>query len=169
MRQSTVPKLDLSSFSLEKEKKSSQSDDGRGPITPRSPKSSPASPYHHATTIRQVTQETSSKSDNDSVFTGSPPTATFNPSLTAIPQYPPSPKDSPKHNRDPSKSFFANLKAPKSSHKTQKSDGSGHLTEKPKSRGSSRDRRTQIPSKPYGSSPDLLAAVQRAEQQEQSE
>ncbi|TQB73406.1 hypothetical protein MPDQ_005902 [Monascus purpureus] len=166
-RHSTISNLDLSSYTMGKNPKklsplapSVRSPDDQGPLTPSSPKSSPP-PYDRDTTIRPVTQDSSNNSDG-STFASSPPATNFNPSLTAIPQYPPSPKDSPKHNRDVSKSFFATLKAPKSSHKSQGSNSPGHLAEKPKSRGSSRDRRTQISSKPYGSSPDLLSTVQNA-------
>ena len=178
VRSSIVPELDMNSIEVEKEANKSSprspnvqaSDDDRGPLTPNSPKSSPP-PFDKETTIRPVTQDSSNNSESSTL--SSPPTTNFNPSLTAIPQYPPSPTGSPtgspKHNRDPSKSFFANLKAPKTSHKTQKSDSSSNLAENPKSRGSSRDRKTHLSSKPYGSSPDLLGLVRNAEQQERSE
>lgn len=167
-RHSTVPNLDLSSFSLDKDVKKSSplTPDGQGPLTPHTSISSPTSPCDTEPAVRPATQDSGGKSDSPS-FTGSSPTTNFNPSLTAIPQYPPSPKDSPKHNREASKSFFANLKAPKSSHRVQKSDSSGHLPDKPKSCGGSRDRRTQILSKPYESSPDLVSTVLGPEQNEQ--
>ena len=41
------------------------------------------------------------------------------PTLTSLPPFPSSPKSAPKHIRDQSKSFFANLKASKSSNKIQ--------------------------------------------------
>src|SRR5699024_2406194 len=97
--------------------------------------------------------------------TGEPTT----PGVTAIPQYPPSPpKDSPRHTRDPSRSFFSGLKAPKSSHKAQRSDCSNTSGDKPKSRGSSTDRKIPIPSKQSESSPDLLGAVSRGEDNSES-
>ena len=117
--------------------------------------------------------DASNGNPNDThTVTSSPPPATsnFNPTLTAIPQYPPSPKESPKHNREASRSFFSSLKAPKShSLRNPKSESQGRLApEKPKSRGSSRDRRNHLPLKPYESSPDLIGSLRAAEQQEQS-
>ncbi|KAK1143647.1 hypothetical protein N8T08_006257 [Aspergillus melleus] len=172
-RHSTVPNLDLSTSTLQANAKISspltpgaQSSDGPSPLTPRSPKSSSSSPFFKGATIRPVTQESNSKSNSPTLpvspsLAAEPPT----PGFTAIPQYPPSPKDTPKHNRDPSRSFFANLKAPKSSHKAQRSDGS-ESGDKPKSRGSSRDRKTQISSKLYESTPDLPGAIERAAREE---
>ncbi|KAF7593392.1 hypothetical protein BBP40_011582 [Aspergillus hancockii] len=172
-RQSTVPNLDLSPSTLQMSTKSSSphtpyaSSDGPSPLTPRSPKSSSSSTFFKGTTIRSVTQDSSSKS-NSPTLPVSPGLTAESPiqGVTAIPQYPPSPRDSPKHSRDPSRSFFANLKAPKSSHRAQRSDGSGNSGDKPRSRGSSRDRRTQISSKLYESTPDLPGAIERAAQQE---
>lgn len=175
-RNSTVPNLDLSTSTLQANAKISspltpgaQSSDGPSPLTPRSPKSSSSSPFFKGATIRPVTQDSNSKSNSPTYpvspsLAAEPPT----PGFTAIPQYPPSPKDTPKHSRDPSRSFFANLKAPKTSHKAQRSDGS-ESGDKPKSRGSSRDRKTQISSKLYESTPDLPGAIERAAQEEQSE
>lgn len=39
------------------------------------------------------------------------------PDITSLPPFPSSPKDTPKHAREPSKGFFSNLKASKSSNK----------------------------------------------------
>jgi RhoGAP domain len=79
-----------------------------------------------------------------------------------MPQYPPSPKDNTKHNRDPSRSFFANLKASKSSHKISNSDSSGLSAEQTtKSRGNSRDRSHPTLRK-TGSTSDLLEAASQA-------
>ncbi|KAE8152577.1 Rho GTPase activator [Aspergillus avenaceus] len=172
-RQSTVPNLDLSPSTLQANTKTSSphtpyaSSDGPSPLTPRSPKSSSSSTFFKGNTIRSVTQESSSKS-NSPTLPVSPSLTAESPTqgVTAIPQYPPSPRDSPKHNRDPSRSFFASLKAPKASHRAQRSDSSGHSSDKPRSRGSSRDRRTQISSKLYESTPDLPGAIERAAQQE---
>ncbi|KAB8238660.1 putative Rho GTPase activator (Bem2) [Aspergillus alliaceus] len=172
-RQSTVPNLDLSPSTLQTSTKSSSphtpgaSSDGPSPLTPRSPKSSSSSTFFKGTTIRSVTQEHNTSSNSPTLpvspaFTAESPTQ----GVTAIPQYPPSPRDSPKHCRDPSRSFFANLKAPKASHRAQRSDSSGNSGDKPRSRGSSRDRRTQISSKLYESTPDLPGAIERAAQQE---
>ncbi|KAI9924085.1 hypothetical protein ASPWEDRAFT_170378 [Aspergillus wentii DTO 134E9] len=179
LRQSTVPNLDLSSFTLQTNAKISspltpgaQSSDGPSPLTPRSPKSASSSPFFKGTTIRPVTQESNCKS-NSPTFPGSPAFSCapepITPGVTAIPQYPPSPRGSPKHTRDTSRSFFANLKAPKSSHRTQRSDGSGNSGDNSKSRGSSRDRKTQISSKQYESTPDLPGLIQAAEQENNGE
>lgn len=46
-----------------------------------------------------------------------PPQSPASPTLTSLPPLPSSPKNGPKHIRDQSKSFFANLKASKSSNK----------------------------------------------------
>ncbi|KAJ0418067.1 hypothetical protein BJY00DRAFT_303036 [Aspergillus carlsbadensis] len=173
-RHSTVPNLDLSSSTLQAGGKAAspltpgaQSSDGLSPITPHSPKSSSSSPFFKGATIRPVTQDSNSVS-NSPTFPASPGIATEppTPGFTAIPPYPPSPRESPKHTRDPSRSFFASLKAPKYSHKAQRSDSSGNSAEKPKSRGSSRDRRAQISSKLYESTPDLPGAIERAARQE---
>lgn len=163
-RRSVAPNLDLGSFAMDKTAKGSSpltpgphSADGLTPLTPRSPRSSPTSPFARGTTIRPVTQDTNLKPVTSFFHSSHSDTEPTTPGLTAIPQYPPSPKESPKHNRDASKSFFANLKAPRSSHRLDKSDGSGHSLDKPKSRGSSQDRKTYISSKQYGSTPDLLS------------
>ncbi|KOS46808.1 hypothetical protein ACN38_g2271 [Penicillium nordicum] len=170
-RTSTVPNLDLSSCKTEskKEKVSSpvtpgdHGSDGPTPLTPRSPKSASSSPLFKGATIRPVVQESDSKPTSPilplSPGTGSAEPTT--PGLTAIPQHFPPPKDS-RHTRDASKSFFGNLKAPKSSHKSQHSDSSDNSTEHPKSRGSSRERKTTMASKQYESTPDLLGTLAHA-------
>ncbi|KAF9886054.1 hypothetical protein FE257_012110 [Aspergillus nanangensis] len=174
-RQNTVPNLDLSAstYQANDAKISSpltpgaQSSDGLSPLTPRSPKSPSSSPFFKGATIRPVTKDSNHQSHSPTLSTSpslvaEPPT----PGFTAIPQYPPPSRDSPKHTRDTSRSFFSTLKAPKSSNKIQKSDSSINSVDKPKSRGSSRDRKTQIPSKPYESTPNLPRAVEKAAQQE---
>ncbi|KAI9374350.1 hypothetical protein BJX61DRAFT_314800 [Aspergillus egyptiacus] len=172
-RHSIVPNLDLSLSTLQGAKISNpltpgaQSSDGLSPVTPHSPKSSSSSPFFKGATIRPVTQDSNSTSHSHTVpASPGPATEPPTPGFTAIPPYPPSPRESPKHTRDASRSFFASLKAPKYSHKAQSSDGSGNSAEKPKSRGSSRDRRTKVSSKLYESSPDLSGAIERAAQQE---
>ncbi|OKL61770.1 hypothetical protein UA08_02462 [Talaromyces atroroseus] len=134
------------------------------PLTPRSPKSSPSSPrsISHEPTIRPVTSRSRTGSSTTAPLSpyeaAEPPT----PNFTAMPQYPPSPKENPKHNRDPSRSFFANLKASKSSHKISNSDSSGLSAEQAsKSRGNSRDRSHHTLRK-NGSTSDLLEAASRA-------
>lgn len=195
-RHSAVPNLDLSSFSLQTNLKissplspSAQSSEGPSPLTPRSPKSSSSSPFSKGNnnTIRPVTQDSNTKTNSPTLLPASPSLSytaePSTPGVTAIPQYPPSPpkevkdvRDSPRehpsrHTRDVSRSFFGNLKAPKSSHKAQQSDGSSASADnnnKPKSRGSSTDRKIPIPSKQSESSPDLLSAVSRADQHDDS-
>ncbi|KAJ5392107.1 hypothetical protein N7509_007597 [Penicillium cosmopolitanum] len=117
-RQSTVPNLDLGSLKAETNngKLSSpitpgaQSSDLPSPLTP---KSASSSPLFKGATIRPVTQD-SSKVNSPTIPTSpgsvaaEPPT----PGLTAIPQQFPSPKDSSKHSRDASKSFFRHAKGP---------------------------------------------------------
>lgn len=125
------------------------------PLTPRSPRSSPSSPrsIRDEPTIRQVPSRSRTGSTNGPPFLhdAEPPT----PNFTAMPQYPPSPKEN-KHNRDPSRSFFSNLKASRSSHKITNSDSSGLSAEPPsKSRGNSRDRSHPTLRK-NGSTSDLL-------------
>lgn len=170
-RHSVIPNLDLSPSTLEAGAKISspltpgaQSSDGLSPLTPHSPKSSSSSPLFKGATIRPVTQD-SNPTPNSPSFPVSPTVATEppTPGFTAIPPYPPSPRETPKHTRDASRSFFSGLKAPKYSHKAQRSDSSGNSAEKPKSRGSSRDRRAQVSSKLYESSPDLPGAVSQRE------
>lgn len=174
-RQSTVPNLDLGSLKADTNNgklsspisPSAQSSDLPSPLTP---KSASSSPLFKGATIRPVTQD-SSKVNSPTIptspgsLTAEPPT----PGLTAIPQQFPSSKDSSKHSRDASKSFFGTLKAPKTSHRPQRSDGSDHSTEPPKSRGSSRDRRSQMPPKLYESSPDLPTVIAQAGESEKSE
>jgi hypothetical protein len=147
-----VPSLELSSSNFKDTNKdvSPLSSDTLSPLTPNSSKSTPSSPFAKGSTIRSVTGRafTSEKtflppsSPNRSLRTDGSDTP-MTPTLTAIPPYPPSPnpKESSRHNRDPSRSFFGNLKASKSSHRIQPSEssnGEGH----PKSRGSSKDRIT---------------------------
>ncbi|EED18677.1 Rho GTPase activator (Bem2), putative [Talaromyces stipitatus ATCC 10500] len=135
------------------------------PITPRSPRSSPSSPrsIRDEPTIRPVTSRSRTRSMNAPLSPNEPEPPT--PSFTAMPQYPPSPKDNAKHNRDPSRSFFANLKASRSSHKITNSDSSGLSAEPPsKSRGSSRDRSYPMLRR-NGSTPDLLEAASRQDKE----
>ncbi|OXV11444.1 hypothetical protein Egran_00802 [Elaphomyces granulatus] len=161
LRHSTVLNLDLVSSNFEKSKKNEDSlNSALSSLSPRSAKSSPGSPFAKGSTIRPVTRRSTTEGALLSPITPNAATDAGNrepptPGFTAIPQYPSSPKNSTKHNRDPSRSFFANLKASKSAHKITSSDGSRHSEEnRPKSRGSSRDRLS--PSKSNSSTPDLL-------------
>ncbi|KAK2755511.1 hypothetical protein FQN54_006451 [Arachnomyces sp. PD_36] len=156
-----VPSLELSSSNFKDTSKEASplSSDTLSPLTPSSSKSTPNSPFAKGSTIRSVTGRAfiSEKtflpphSPNRSLNTDGSDTP-ITPTLTAIPPYPPSPKDS-KHNRDPSRSFFGNLKASKSSHRIQASEGSN--AERPsKSRGNSKDR-IMYSSKAQSSTADL--------------
>lgn len=183
-RNSTVPNLDLKSLKVDLNNgklsaplsPGAQSSDGLSPLTPRSPKSPSSSMFLRGATIRPVTQDSSSKGNSPVLAPKSPGLSATEPGpepstpgFTAIPQYFPSPKDSGKasHARDASKSFFGNLKAPKPSHRAQRSDSSENSTEPPKSRGSSRDRKTAP--KFYESTPDLPGALAKAGESEKSE
>lgn len=179
-----MPNLDLKSLKSDNNNSKisspltpgAQSSDGPSPLTPRSPKSSSSSPFSKGATIRPVTQDSSQKPTSPTTIPTSPGLSAAEPAaepttpgLTAIPQYFPSPRDSPKHSRDASKSFFGNLKAPKSSHKAQRSDSSENSTEYPKSRGSSKDRKGSMASKLYDSTPDLPGLIAPAGENEKSE
>lgn len=193
-----VPNLDLSAAkpgSQNNKISSSLSPNGQNPenlspLTPRSPRSMPGSPVFNGATIRPVKEDSSSKNtsptslispghltvENELTESVTEPST---PGITAIPQYP-SPKQSPKHTRDASRSFFGQLKAPKaSSHKTQRSDGSEMSTEPPKSRGhssrghssrgGSRDRsKPSTASKMSESTPDLPTLLLQAEEAERN-
>ncbi|KAJ6145537.1 hypothetical protein N7470_009432 [Penicillium chermesinum] len=186
-----VPNLDLSAAKSDSKNAQvsslspgAQNSDNLSPLTPRSPRSMPGSPVIDGTTIRPVKEDSSSKNtspmsspshlavDNELNETLTEPST---PGITAIPQYP-SPKQSPKHTRDASRSFFGQLKAPKSSHKTQRSDGSDISTEPPKSRGhssrghssrgASRDGKQPLPQRLSESTPDLPTLLLQAEEAE---
>ncbi|KAJ5577934.1 uncharacterized protein N7459_006898 [Penicillium hispanicum] len=181
-RNSNVPNLDLSSVKPDLNKLSSplspggQSSEGHSPLTPRSPKSTSSSPFLKGATIRSVPEDSGSKATSPTIPPASPGTLTaesteptpepLTPGITAIPQY--FPKDSPKHARDASKSFFGTLKAPKSSHRAHRSDSSENSAEHTRSRGSSRDRKTPMAPKLYESTPDLPGAIARAGESERN-
>ena len=181
-RNSTVPNLDLKSLKTDTDNgkisspltPGAQSSDGLSPLTPRSPKSGSSSPFFKGTTIRPVTQDSSTKATSPTIpplsgnLTADTAPEPSTPGLTAIPQYFPSPNDSSKHTRDASKSFFGTLKAPKSSHRTQRSDSSENSTEPPKSRCSSRDRKSSMTPKMTESIPDLPTTIGRAAETEKS-
>ena len=87
------------------------------PTEPRSRSISPKSPVHHQNTADgngMAAGGYSSVSNGEPHSTISPPGS---PNLTSLPPFPASPKSTPKHLRDQSKSFFSNLKASKSSNK----------------------------------------------------
>ncbi|EPS25887.1 hypothetical protein PDE_00823 [Penicillium oxalicum 114-2] len=183
-RNSTIPNLDLKSLKVEFNSRRMstsfapglQSPDALSPLTPRSPRSASTSPFFKGATIRPVTEDSSQASTSPTMAPKSPALSPSElepepntPGFTAIPQQFPSPKDASKnsHGRDASKSFFGNLKAPKSSHRSQRSDSSENSTEPPKSRGSSRDRKTMP--KFHESTPDLPALLAKAADSESGE
>ena len=86
------------------------------PTEPRSRSASPRAPeYRQDTSERtEADTETYSQANSEPQSTRDPPGS---PNLTSLPPFPSSPKSTPKHLRDQSKSFFANLKASKSSNK----------------------------------------------------
>lgn len=132
------------------------------PASPRSP-SAQGSPYGEKPTVRQVAQsDMGSEDDSRSTEDLSGPVS---PPITAIPQYPPSPKTSPKqHGREPSKSFFSNLMASKSSHRLQSPERSGNRGPNQNgSRASSKERGLYSNPKARGSTPDLSRSDQRFE------
>lgn len=135
--------------------------------SPHSPASTPASPFlqtsHNLSSPfngpTQIVEMTSSQ--------GNQSNGTTSPSITAVPEFPSSPsRPSPKHGRDPSKSFFSNLMASKSSHKL---DATNQGNEKEigrsvaKSRASSKDR-TLYALRGKGSTPDLPRMPQNEKQ-----
>lgn len=171
---SSPPTLDLRSA------KSNMNDEPRAPLSPstlsptslKSPRSPPGSPYQKGSTIRTVIGENKmqvedSHANGSNSHTTEKDTDDFpqSPTITAIPQYPPSPKGSSRHGRDPSKSFFGNLKASKSSHRLQSPDGiPKEVTDKnSKNRTSSKDRTIYASSRARGSTPDLLGLTARSE------
>ncbi|KAM5471145.1 hypothetical protein MauCBS54593_003484 [Microsporum audouinii] len=111
------------------------------------PRLSPTSTFPKSSTIRTVTSTSSNELANtdfqERENIANKAEQPQSPSITAIPPYPPSPQQGNKHARDPSKSFFSNLKASRSAQRIHLSDASsGHSGEEKSSmsRGSSRDR-----------------------------
>ena len=86
------------------------------PTEPRSRSVSPISPGYRQDTPERTETDTEiySQANSEPQSTTDPPGS---PNLTSLPPFPSSPKSTPKHLRDQSKSFFANLKASKSSNK----------------------------------------------------
>ncbi|EGD85965.2 hypothetical protein H112_06889 [Trichophyton rubrum D6] len=111
--------------------------------TSPSQKLSPPSTFPKGSTIRPVTSISSNEPVREPENVTNKAEHPQTPAITAIPPYPPSPQQANKHTRDPSKSFFSNLKASKSAQKIHLSDASsGHSGEEKSSmsRASSRDR-----------------------------
>jgi hypothetical protein len=133
------------------------------PRSSRSPRSNPGSP-----SLQESFSHAMGQNGTDKV--GENNNGSISPTITAIPQYPPSPpKSSPKHGRETSKSFFSNLMASKSSHRLQSLDQSDpEATEKDRTTGrgraSSKDRGLYS-SKGKGSTSDSLKGVRAPEMQ----
>ncbi|KAI1920751.1 hypothetical protein LOZ53_003171 [Ophidiomyces ophidiicola] len=155
-KSSRAPKLELGQSNFDNASNTalpSSSPKIATPITPVSPLSATGSSHKTSSSIRPVTARSAFPSDR-SIKTakstgpsagkedGEPPPSA---DITAIPPYPPSPKESTKHGRDTSKSFFTNFKASRSTNRVYNSDTPNGRTgeDKPVSRGSSRDRGTQ--------------------------
>lgn len=136
------------------------------PRSSRSPRSNPGSPYLQEGFEHTLGQNGTSKTGRGRAANN----GAISPTITAIPQYPPSPpKSSPKHGRDPSRSFFSNLVASKSSHLLQFLDQGGTETadrDRPNGRGrtSSKDR-SLYTLKGKDSTSDLLKSVKISEMQ----
>lgn len=133
------------------------------PRSPQSPGSVPTSPM-----LRDFSMGRN-KAGKDRVKTEASKRADTNgptsPTVSATPHYPESPPGSPKHARDPSKSFFSNLLASKSSHRLQSPDRNGTgFSERAtsKSRASSKDR-TLYSLRNRGSTPDLPKTIRGPE------
>lgn len=112
--------------------------------SPHSPGSTPASPFLQTSHNLSGPFNAPTQTVIMTATQGTQATGAASPSMTAVPEFPTSPsRPSPKHGRDPSKSFFSNLMASKSSHKLDSPNlnsekNAGRSTAK--SRASSRDR-----------------------------
>lgn len=114
------------------------------PRSPRSSRSMPGSPFLQGTKPKIILEHVVGAHDPQSGPSDPQLDGGVSPRLTAMPEYPPSPvKASPRHGREPSKSFFSNLKASRSSNKLHSPGPSlAESSEKTgvKSRTSSKDR-----------------------------
>lgn len=79
------------------------------------------------------------------------------PEITSLPPFPSSPKDTPKHAREPSKGFFSNMKASKSSNKVHHVEPTIRQVSEDTLGSNSKVNETSIYSmrKSPGSTPDL--------------
>ena len=86
------------------------------PTEPRSRSTSPNSPGRRQISADRTGSDTRAypRSNGEPYSTTDPPGS---PNLTSLPAFPSSPKNTPKHLRDQSRSFFSNLKASKSSNR----------------------------------------------------
>ena len=85
------------------------------PTDPRSRSPSPSSPFRQQGS--GALPRAGSRDDTEPGIKHQPLVDPASPTLTSLPPFPSSPKNTPKHIRDQSKSFFSNLKASKSSNK----------------------------------------------------
>lgn len=108
--------------------------------SPRSPRSVPGSPRLEDSSMTMMQQVSTQEPNTERRFQN----GRSSPQITAMPELPPSPvPGSPKHARDPSKSFFSNFIASRSSHKLQNSEPNiveGVERSSVRSRASSKDR-----------------------------
>jgi hypothetical protein len=136
------------------------------PRSSRSPGSNPGSPFLKDGFEHTLGQNGTCRTMGDNAETD----GSISPSITAIPQYPPSPpKTSSKHSREASKSFFSNLMASKSSHRLQSLDQIEAETPdrdrtNGRGRASSKDR-VLYSSKGKGSTSDLLKNTKASDMQ----
>ena len=79
------------------------------------------------------------------------------PEITSLPPFPSSPRDAPKHTREPSKGFFSNLKASKSSNKVYQIEPTIRQVSEDIPRGKADSKENTIYSvrRSPGSTPDL--------------
>ena len=85
----------------------------------------------------------------------------YSPDFTSLPPFPSSPKDVPKHAREPSKGFFSNLKASKSSNKVHHVEPTIRQVSEdtPRSNAEAGDNSVYSVRKSPGSTPDLNHSV----------
>jgi len=147
---SALPSLNLSA-AMNHDEYNQLSPATLSPQSPRSPQTSgslPGSPSLHGAPPSSMMDQVSAGPRNEPV----------SPDITAMPEFPPSPtRDSSKHGRESSKSFFSNLMASKSSHKLLPPEtGTVEAPEKTKarSRASSKDRSFHSVRR-QGSTPEL--------------
>lgn len=125
------------------------------PFEPRTRSPSPSSQTSHQVSGRRY----HAISRKDTQRSTHPQSAAdpASPTLTSLPPFPSSPKSAPKHIRDQSKSFFANLKASKSSNKIQNLEPTIRQVSEDTTRGHKELRENSLYSlrKSPGSTPDL--------------
>ena len=126
------------------------------PTEPRSRSLSPGSPAHRVELPIRTKPNTQAytKVNDEARSTDDHPGS---PTLTSLPPFPPSPKGTPKHLRDQSKSFFSNLKASKSSNKVHTMETTIREVPHTSARGDKDFRENGIYTlrKNTGSTPDL--------------